>query len=258
MLSASLVLATLLVLHPGARGAEVLSPADLASKYGLTTSTSLPFPTATLESSAAQATIVGSWGLGRARIQDGADNLAFVKDPYPNSNAQVSSGALTSSGPVLQVTYPQGSYSHDTGGAQFYNLWNSSSTDFLSMAVSYEFAFEQGFDWVKGGKLPGLRGGLNSTGCSGGKQPTGDCFSARLMWRKNANGESASSPRMQRHRSLIHHFNAQSTPISQPRTTCAIARMSCVTATLAQASTEGVLVLQLAGEFVSPFKSISN
>ncbi|KAJ2932123.1 hypothetical protein H1R20_g4960, partial [Candolleomyces eurysporus] len=56
--------------------------------------------------------------------------------------------------------------------------------------LTYELTFEDGFDWVKGGKLPGLRGGLNSTGCSVGNQPTGDCFSARLMWRKNANGEA--------------------------------------------------------------------
>ena len=59
------------------------------------------------------------------------------------------------------------------------------------MLLSYEMAFEEGFDWVKGGKLPGLRGGLNSTGCSGGKLASGmDCFSARLMWRRNGNGES--------------------------------------------------------------------
>jgi len=56
--------------------------------------------------------------------------------------------------------------------------------------VSYELAFDSGFDWVKGGKLPGLRGGLNSTGCSGGNQADGSaCFSTRLMWRKDGAGE---------------------------------------------------------------------
>ncbi|KAJ3500580.1 hypothetical protein NLJ89_g9732 [Agrocybe chaxingu] len=58
------------------------------------------------------------------------------------------------------------------------------------MMVSYEVAFDSGFDWVKGGKLPGIRGGLNSTGCSGGNKADGlDCFSSRLMWRKSGTGE---------------------------------------------------------------------
>jgi hypothetical protein len=61
------------------------------------------------------------------------------------------------------------------------------------MLLSYEIAFEAGFDWVKGGKLPGLRGGLNSTGCSGGNQANGqDCFSFRVMWRENGSGEGIS------------------------------------------------------------------
>jgi hypothetical protein len=58
------------------------------------------------------------------------------------------------------------------------------------MMVSYELAFDSNFDWVKGGKLPGLRGGLNSTGCSGGNQADGlSCFSTRLMWRRDGEGE---------------------------------------------------------------------
>ncbi|KAF6760279.1 hypothetical protein DFP72DRAFT_883713 [Ephemerocybe angulata] len=166
--------------------------AELLRNTVLATSTTLAFPTATLSTADTQANIISNWGLGKGRIQDGADNLAFVKDPYPDSESTVSTGQLSSNGPVLQVTYPKDSYSHDTGGSQFYNLWNETGSEqFQSMMVSYEVAFQDGFDWVKGGKLPGLRGGLNSTGCSGGNQPTptGDCFSVRLMWRKNANGE---------------------------------------------------------------------
>lgn len=60
------------------------------------------------------------------------------------------------------------------------------------MLVTYEVAFDAGYDWVKGGKLPGLRGGLNSTGCSGGNAANGqDCFSTRVMWRQNGAGEGA-------------------------------------------------------------------
>lgn len=42
----------------------------------------------------------------------------------------------------------------------------------------------------KGGKLPGLRGGPDPNGCSGGHKTDGmQCFSTRLMWREGALGE---------------------------------------------------------------------
>ncbi|KAF8274550.1 hypothetical protein EI94DRAFT_1713703 [Lactarius quietus] len=134
--------------------AETTPPASAASQYSLSTSTSIPFPTATLD----------------------------------NSDTQSSSSA---SGPVLQVQYPAGSYEDsNAGGAQMYALWNSSGSAFQSMMISYEVAFDSGFDWVKGGKLPGLRGGPDPNNCSGGNQANGtNCFSSRLMWRANGAGE---------------------------------------------------------------------
>ncbi|TFK26466.1 hypothetical protein FA15DRAFT_686395 [Coprinopsis marcescibilis] len=158
------------------------SPTALAEQLNLTTSTKFPFPTATASSVDTQALILSEWSPGKGRIQENPNNLAFVGDPYPDK--PVDSEAT--------VTYPARSYSHASGGgAQFYNLWNATDgLAFGSMLLSYEIAFEEGFNWVKGGKLPGLRGGLNSTGCSGGKLASGmDCFSTRLMWRTNGNGE---------------------------------------------------------------------
>ncbi|KAJ7703182.1 hypothetical protein B0H17DRAFT_1042098 [Mycena rosella] len=169
--------------------ADSLTPESLAAKFSLTTSTTLPFPTATQSSGDTQALLVSGWSLSKGRVQNGGDDLAFVTDPFPNSPAP---GATTgSTGPVLEVTYPAGSFSNNTGGAQFYNLWNTTETGgFQSMLLSYEVAFDAGFDWVKGGKLPGLRGGPNPTGCSGGNEATGlDCFSARVMWRTDGQGE---------------------------------------------------------------------
>jgi hypothetical protein len=62
------------------------------------------------------------------------------------------------------------------------------------MIISYEVAFDSGFDWVKGGKLPGLRGGPDPNNCSGGNQANGtNCFSSRLMWRTDGAGEGASN-----------------------------------------------------------------
>lgn len=165
--------------------------AELASRYGLATSTSFPFPSATQPSSSAQSLIVSQWSLGKGHIQEGKENLAFVPDPFPNKPAPNSQSTTNPSNPVLQVTYEAGSFSHQTGGSQWYNLWNTTdASTFQTMIASYEVAFDEGFPWVKGGKLPGLRGGLNSTGCSGGTQSDGkDCFSTRLMWRTDGAGE---------------------------------------------------------------------
>ncbi|KAJ4483411.1 hypothetical protein J3R30DRAFT_3284673 [Lentinula aciculospora] len=176
-------LVALFILFPSAHAIQA-SPAALASQYSLTTSTSLPFPTATLSSSNSQSIIVSEWSLSKGHIQDQASDLAFVEDPFPDRSSNSSSA-------VLQVTYPAGSYSHNTGGSQFENLWNTTDgSSFQSMLLSYEVAFDKNFDWVLGGKLPGLRGGTNATGCSGGDEPTGlDCFSTRLMWRPNGAGE---------------------------------------------------------------------
>jgi len=163
------------------------SPASVAAQYSLTTSTSFPFPAATQTSSDTQSFIISRWSLSKGRIQDGGEDLAFVDDPFPNIPVP---GSSATSGPVLQVTYPAGSYSKDTGGAQFINLWNT-STPLQSALVSYEIAFDSGFNWVQGGKLPGLRGGPDAVGCSGGKVPNGtDCFSVRMMWRRNGAGEA--------------------------------------------------------------------
>ncbi|CAK5281531.1 unnamed protein product [Mycena citricolor] len=183
--------------------ADNLTPQSIASQFSLTTrqaaletsargvpimiqshSTVLPFPTATLSSTDAESLLVSQWSLDKDRLQNGAEDLSFVDDPFPNNPAP---GVSSSSGPVLQVTYPAGSFSGATGGAQFYNIWQTTnSSGFQSMLLTYEVAFDAGFDWVKGGKLPGLRGGTNATGCSGGQQSDGlSCFSSRLMWRPN-------------------------------------------------------------------------
>ncbi|KAJ7783193.1 polysaccharide lyase family 14 protein [Mycena metata] len=167
--------------------ADSLTPASLAAQFSLTTSTTLPFPTATQNSGDAQDQLKSNWGLSKGRVQNGGSDLAFIVDPFPNSPAP---GTTASTGPVLEVTYPAGSFSNNTGGAQFYNLWNTTqSGGFESMVLSYEVAFDADYDWVKGGKLPGLRGGTPN-GCSGGDKSDGfECFTARVMWRPSGAGE---------------------------------------------------------------------
>lgn len=55
--------------------------------------------------------------------------------------------------------------------------------------LRYTVTFSHDFDWVKGGKLPGLCGGRESV--TGGNPATGtNGFSARLMWRSDGRGEA--------------------------------------------------------------------
>ncbi|KAI0356288.1 hypothetical protein OH77DRAFT_1377728, partial [Trametes cingulata] len=161
----------------------------LASQYSLTTSTTIPFPTATLANSEAQSFIVSGWSLSKGKIQQGGSNIAFVSDPYPGQPAP--DVTQNSTGPVLQVTYPEGQVGSEASGMQLFSLWNTTDgSTFQSVLITYEVAFDSNFDFVKGGKLPGLRGGPDPDGCSGGSAANGsNCFSTRLMWRKKAEGE---------------------------------------------------------------------
>lgn len=188
ILSLTLFFLFLLDTHVSAAGQIPLASA--AASFSLTTSTVIPFPTATQSASDASSFITSQWSLSKGRIQNGGSNVAFVDDPFPNSPAPGAT-VLNTSGPVLQVTYPAGTYGSTDSGAQWYSLWNTTGgSPFQSMLLSYELAFDSNFNWVQGGKLPGLRGGPNVDDCSGGAEPNGtNCFSARPMWRKNAQGE---------------------------------------------------------------------
>ena len=169
---------------------------DIAAQLVLTTSTVLPFPSQTMSSADTNSYLKEKWAL-QGGVSFGEDRLAFVSDPVSGGSSS-GSGSESSSGSdsgsksgssVLSVEYPAGSYSHGTGGAQFYSTFGEKE-GFEAMLLSYDIAFESDFDWNKGGKLPGLRGGPVLNSCSGGREPSGDdCFSSRLMWGKNGEGE---------------------------------------------------------------------
>src|SRR5262245_52668249 len=113
-----------------------------------------------------------SWGL---------NNLRAMKDPTEKFPT------------LLRAHYPQGSASptvarnagRPAGGGQFYADLGMAPRD--SLHLRYSVRFPDGFNFVKGGKLPGLFGG--SVG-SGGRVPDGtNGFTTRLMWRKHGDGE---------------------------------------------------------------------
>lgn len=90
-------------------------------------------------------------------------------------------------GTVLKVSYPAHEYGIEQTGIQ----WRTYLGRSLEHAtLTYDVKFAEGFDFVKGGKLPGLVGGerhgeRHST-VSGGYRPDGtDGFSCRVMWRED-------------------------------------------------------------------------
>lgn len=81
----------------------------------------------------------------------------------------------------LVVTYPEGE--SNQGKSQ----WRLDlKGGYEELFLSYRIRFDEGFDFVRGGKLPGLCGGACNTG---GNAPTGtDGWSARMMWRTDGSG----------------------------------------------------------------------
>lgn len=202
------------------------SSSSLASSLGFTsTPSTLPFPAASLASNYTAASnnntakyIKREWDLYRDRIQFGAEGLQFVADPVQGNGQDGGAEGL-----VLSVDYPAGSYSHATGGVQFYvrplfplhpislsttlthhlplpllspqsqPLNTTPTPNPLSALLSYSLYIPPSFNFVQGGKLPGLRGGVQVTGCSGGSETDGvGCFSTRIMWRAGGVGEGES------------------------------------------------------------------
>lgn len=89
------------------------------------------------------------------------------------------------SGKSLEVTYPQAQHRSANSGAQWQLHFDQGYDELF---VEYRIKFGAGFDFVRGGKLPGLIGGTANTG---GDVPTGtDGFSARMHWRTDGSSGS--------------------------------------------------------------------
>ncbi|KAJ7170904.1 hypothetical protein C8R43DRAFT_71009 [Mycena crocata] len=97
---------------------------------------------------------------------------------------------------AMEANYPAGSYipSKDPRGGFSFYAPGPDVVDFTTareLTFGYSIMFSEGFQFNKGGKLPGIYGGddaTTATTCSGGRRdPT--CFSARVMWRPSGAGE---------------------------------------------------------------------
>ena len=101
--------------------------------------------------------------------------------PDPSEHGRLITGSDAFEGHSLQVTYPKDTIGSQ-GGFEFLTDFSKLSIEPQeSLYLRYYVRFEPGFDFVKGGKLPGLAGGTANTG---GHKPDGtDGWSARVMWR---------------------------------------------------------------------------
>ena len=120
---------------------------------------------------------------------------------FGNSNISRIDDATAPGGGFLRISFPQGSYAKSgsppapVGGCQFYGavLHAHHGTARDALTLKYALRFPTNFNptnvnFVRGGKLPGLYGGLGNTGTN---TPNGtDGFTTRFMWRTGGAGEA--------------------------------------------------------------------
>jgi hypothetical protein len=106
---------------------------------------------------------------------------AMAWGPEPSAHGEAVTGPEALSGRSLRIHYSKGVFGPE-GGYLFrssFSKWGIPGQE--ALYLRYYVRFEPGFDFVKGGKLPGLAGGDGNTG---GHKPNGkDGWSARIMWR---------------------------------------------------------------------------
>ncbi|SAM04731.1 hypothetical protein [Absidia glauca] len=181
-------LSALILLTLDATLAQTADLSNRAQQLGLTKTWSYTFPNSTLTSGKDGASYVTSNWKKASNQFYGSEDVSFVADPITS----------TSSTSALRVLYAAGSYAPtgskssmgSVGGTEFFSSpFGNQSYD--SVLLRYDLAFDSSFQWVQGGKLPGIFGGPPGSGCSGGNAASGsNCFSVRLMWRQNGAGEA--------------------------------------------------------------------
>lgn len=86
-----------------------------------------------------------------------------------------------------RVAYPAGEFGPDRGGAAW--RWPFADHPVRACELEYVLRFDEGFEFVKGGKLPGLCGGPDTI--TGGDDCDGTRgWSVRLMWRRDGRGQA--------------------------------------------------------------------
>ncbi|KAF9523732.1 polysaccharide lyase family 14 protein [Crepidotus variabilis] len=127
------------------------------------------------------------------------DILGVHKSSSRTPHRRLSVDAPTQPVQAWEAVYSQGSINPSAdipGGFGFYlsgPTWFATQlADATEAIFSYRMMLEDGWEWAKGGKLPGISGGVGdmSYGCTGGrKEKRCQCFNARAMWRADGVAE---------------------------------------------------------------------
>ncbi|KAI7867427.1 hypothetical protein BDF14DRAFT_1803802 [Spinellus fusiger] len=158
---------------------------DRALELGMERSWTAPMPTQEERSQGADY-IRRQWKLSSSFFF-GSEDVGFTADPITGNASESVMSVFYSKGSFT----PSGSIKTDgkLGGCIFYSEPFGKQT-FEKVLLSYDLAFASNFEWVRGGKLPGLFGGHPTAECSGGDSADGsNCFSLRPMWRARGQGE---------------------------------------------------------------------
>ena len=95
--------------------------------------------------------------------------------------------AYGNQGSSLAVKYPPGKHGTKNTGAQWKMEFDQK---YEEVYLTYSVKFKRGFDFVKGGKLPGLAGGTSPTGTTAATGTNG--WAARMMWLTSHTGNPGS------------------------------------------------------------------
>lgn len=169
-----------------------------ANTHMMIAATSHPFRNSAAVAAAilGAALAAGSWAADagvcvRLAGEPGAYTVARWKRDWPGCRYEdgVREGRVAvvqrPAGKALRITCAAGRIGPAEGGAGW--RWPVERAD--SLTLTYTLRFDPDFEFVKGGKLPGLAGGPESV--TGGRRATGtNGFSVRLMWRRDGRAEA--------------------------------------------------------------------
>lgn len=214
-----------------ALGSMQLSPSGWLWDTSSSSSSSNSSASSKRASAATQGQSAEDWAKNNLNLYNGRfaanpSNLVLISDPAASGSSSGGQGDQ-----VLSVTYAANSYglhSSPSGGTSFYaqpfldpsgkesstntpyvvtshteGQANASASSRPQLLLAYSVYFPDDFNFVQGGKLPGLYSSVGASsgstraidastdGCEGGSlQGTGtSCWSARVMWREGGQGE---------------------------------------------------------------------
>ncbi|KAI5116822.1 hypothetical protein M0805_002880 [Coniferiporia weirii] len=137
---------------------------------------------------------IAAAGVAKVDLSDDALNVIKVQSGMTHN-------VVTQAGKTAwEAVYPAGSWNPSNTPLGGFGMYVGGSDAFKAaidnganeVVFGYSVMFEDGFEFNKGGKLPGAFGGDGSEafGCSGGRQDArSNCFDGRFMWRAEGAGE---------------------------------------------------------------------